>query len=91
VLYESVRPFLKTIQEIEPLRVPLQEYLVHGDLAGRHINLPKYATRDGFTWDLSALLKPDSLVTTCSFDPRNTLSIACARQVMYDHGNLDPG
>lgn len=91
VLYESVRPFLQTLQQLDDLRVPLQQYLVHGSPDGKKINLPKYMLdHPGSVWDLSCLLKYDSKVTTCLFNPHNEVSIANARQTMHEYSRLDP-
>lgn len=90
VLYEAMRPCLRSLQQLEPLRVPLQEYLVHRDLDGIEIGLPQYSTEPNFTWDLSSLLKPEAEVKSCTFDPRDDLSIASARQVLHGFSKLDP-
>jgi hypothetical protein len=91
VLYESVRPFLQTLQQLDDLRVPLQQYLVHGNLEGKKINMPQYMQDyPERVWDLSCILKDDSEVTTCQFTPHNEVSIANARETMHEHGKLDP-
>lgn len=91
VLYESVRPFLHTIKHLDEHRVPLQQYLVHRQLEGATIGLPRYM-RDhpDRVWDLSTLLKDDSEVTTCLFSPHSQVSIANARETMHLFGKLDP-
>ncbi|BEJ11584.1 hypothetical protein CspHIS471_0200440 [Cutaneotrichosporon sp. HIS471] len=92
VLYESVRPFLQTLQEVDDLRVPLQEYLVHSNLRGKKINMPRYMQDSPErVWDLSCLFKDDnSDVTLCQFSPHNEVSVTNARETMYEHGKLDP-
>lgn len=89
VLYEAVRPFLQAIQKIDPVTLPLGEYIRHGNLQGKPIALPEYATVPGFTWDLKGLLKPEYRGEGCSFDPSNANSIASAREVLHAHGKLD--
>lgn len=90
VLYEAMRPCLKSLQQLEPLRVPLQEFLVHKDLADLETGLPQYSTATDFTWDLSTLLKAEAEVKQCTFDPRDDMSIASARDVLHAFSKLDP-
>ncbi|CAK9783070.1 unnamed protein product [Cutaneotrichosporon oleaginosum] len=87
VLYESVRPFLQTLQQLDSLRVPLQKYLVFGHPDGKNISMPQYMLDNPErVWDLSCLLKDASGVVTCQFTPHNELSIANARETMRPPG-----
>ena len=90
VLYDSVRPFLQALQSLDPLRLPLSEYIKHGDLKQRKIGLPEYSTTPGFRWILKVLLRPDEAVDQCMMDPSQKYSVDAAKQIMYDHGKLDP-
>ncbi|GMK56414.1 hypothetical protein CspeluHIS016_0302540 [Cutaneotrichosporon spelunceum] len=91
VLYESVRPFLQTLQQLDDRLVPIQQYLVHRDLIGKRVNLPQYMQdHPGRVWDLSCLLKDESEVRLCQFSPHDEVSIAKARVTMHEHGKLDP-
>lgn len=90
VLYEAVRPFLEAIQQIDPVTLPLAEYIRHGSLENRAIGLPEYARRPDFTWNLKTLLDPaQEEVVECIMDPANPSSVEAARQVLHAHGKLD--
>ncbi|RXK38429.1 hypothetical protein M231_04338 [Tremella mesenterica] len=88
VLYEAVRPFLQVLKTTDPLRLPLAEYIKHGDLKDKHIQLPAYSAIPGFKWDLSCMLK-DGSEETCSMDPTSQVSIATAREILHEQGKLD--
>jgi hypothetical protein len=90
VLYEAVRPFLEALQNTDPLRLPFTDYIKNGELDKKVINLPAYSTVPDFTWNLKVLLRDNEVVDECVMDPSSSLSIAAARQTLYDHGKLDP-
>jgi hypothetical protein len=89
VLYEAVRPFLQAIQNIDPVVLPLAEYIRHGDLKGKSIALPEYTTVPQFVWDLKSLLKEEHQGEECMLDPASKHSIAAARDFLHNHGKLD--
>jgi len=90
VLYESVRPFLQALQQLDPIRLPLAAYIKHGNLNQRKIELPEYSLTLGFTWGLKVLLRPDEAVDECVMDPADQYSVASAREVLHAHCKLDP-
>jgi len=89
VLYEAVRPFLQALQKTDGVYLPLAEYIKHGELKGKHIELPEYAREPGFTWNLRSLMKPEHAGEDCLLDPSSPDSIASARESLYALGKLD--
>jgi hypothetical protein len=90
VMYESIRPFLETLKHAEPLSIPFSRYLSHpvtGDLSGVNVDLPLYARRPRFEFDLSCLLDPPAPFSFC---PNNTDAVAAARGRMKEDTRLDP-
>ena len=89
VLYESVRPFLQVLQSADPLKVPMARYITHGNLGEAEIALPEYANLPGFMWDLSTLLRDEEDRNQCFMEPHSDVSIASAREILYERGKLD--
>lgn len=89
VLYESVRPFLEALQKVDPVLLPLGDYIKHGG-ESKTIKLPAYSTRPGFHWDLKVLLKDNAEMDELSMDPKSRSSIEHVRQALHVHGKLDP-
>ncbi|KAF9534563.1 hypothetical protein CPB83DRAFT_755097 [Crepidotus variabilis] len=58
VLFESVRPFLETLQTVEPTTIPFANYIAQeGSLEGVVMPPPQYSCAPGFRFDLSCLMK----------------------------------
>jgi hypothetical protein len=88
-MYESVRPFLEALKAADPHRLPFRRYIKNSKNDAANLSLPAYARKPGFMWDLSSYLKPDAKVHICNMDPKSEESIACARDILYEHGKLD--
>lgn len=89
VMFESIRPFLETLKHRAPTSVPFARYLAHpisGSLQGVEIELPVYASRPGFTMDLSCLFDtPTRLI----LHPSDRDSIQRCRVKLTDDSRLD--
>jgi hypothetical protein len=59
VMFESVRPFLKTLSTIDSTSIPFSRYICAQDsLNNVEIRPPKYATAPGFRFKLQSVAKP---------------------------------
>ena len=90
-MYEAVRPFLESLQSLDPGRVPMSRYLV-GDKQETDIRQPEYSIKPGFRWNLRTLLgeaaKADGV--SCSMNPNDRSDVRRARKELKERGKLDP-
>jgi len=90
-MYEAVRPFLESLQGLDPGRVPMSRYLVGGKQE-TDIRLPEYTTKPGFRWNLQSLLgdaaKADGV--PCSMNPNDRSAVTNAGKELKEEGKLDP-
>lgn len=89
VMFESLRPFLETLQSREPTAIPFANYLAHppsGDLTDLQIFPPAYATPN-YTMKLDVLFVPPRRV---SLRPHDLTSIENARAALKRDSVLDP-
>lgn len=90
VMFESIRPFLETLKNGAPSSIPLAKYLVHpdnGSLKGLAIELPSYASRPGYSMDLSCLCDQPTRLTLHHSDRR---SVEVTRARLKTESRLDP-
>jgi hypothetical protein len=92
VMYESIRPFLQSLQR-EPTSVPFAQYLVHRQglrpLETVRINPPQYTkARRNFSWKLSALF--DAGHSSIPLNPHDEESIKLVRHQLQNESRLDP-
>ncbi|KAG8987815.1 hypothetical protein FRB94_001446, partial [Tulasnella sp. JGI-2019a] len=90
ILFESIRPFLETLQKTAPSSIPLERYLAHpdnGSLKAVTIDLPSYATRPGYTMDLSGLCDQQTQLT---LRPSDRGSVELTRTRLKAESHLDP-
>jgi hypothetical protein len=89
VMFESVRPFLKTLSTIDSTSTPFSRYICAQDsLNNMEIRPPKYATVPGFRFNLQSVAKEGQMI-----DPlyvNNPASIALARAQLQHLSVLDP-
>ena len=89
VMFESVRPFLKTLSTIDSTSIPFSRYICAQDsLQNSQVLPPKYATAPGFRFELQSVAKPGQRI-----DPLNVVnpgSIARARDQLRQFSVLDP-
>ncbi|KIY53920.1 hypothetical protein FISHEDRAFT_54900 [Fistulina hepatica ATCC 64428] len=89
VMYESIRPFLQTLQHVEPTSIPFADYLSsEGSLRDVLVAPPRYARVPHFRYDLSCFVGPNSAIR--SLDISNPQSVALARKQLALEKSLDP-
>ena len=89
VMFESVRPFLKTLSTIDSTSIPFNRYICAQDpLNNVDIRPPKYATTPGFRFELQSVAKPGERIDP--LDVNNPASVARARTQLQEFSILDP-
>ena len=86
VMFESVRPFLKTLGTIDSTSIPFSKYICAQN--NMEIRPPKYATVPGFRFKLQSVAKVGQ--TIHPLDVNNPASIAIARNQLRRFSVLDP-
>lgn len=90
VMYEASRPFLETLQTVEPTEIPFSRYIArHGSIADVQILPPKYATAPGFKFKLQCLAK-DSGSHIDDLDISQPMALERARRQLQGDSTLDP-
>lgn len=90
IMFESIRPFLQSLQELQLQRLPFAKYFVHPSKNSpfpTSVDLPRYSDLPGFTWDLSCLCKGTPLF----LKSQNSRSIFAARVALKQRSRLDAG
>jgi hypothetical protein len=89
VMFESVRPFLKTLSTIDSTSIPFNRYICAQDsFRSMEIRPPKYATAPGFCFRLQSVAKEGRKIKP--LDVNNPASIALARAQLQEFSVLDP-
>lgn len=89
VMFESVRPFLKTINTVDSTSIPFSRYIcAHDSLNNVKVHAPRYATAPGFRFKLQSVAKPGQRIDP--LDVNNPASIARARMQLQRLSVLDP-
>jgi hypothetical protein len=89
VMFESIRPFLKTLGTIDSTLIPFNRYICAQDsLSTVDVCPPKYATAPGFRFELQSVAKPGERIDPLNVN--NTESIARAREQLRRLSVLDP-
>jgi hypothetical protein len=89
VMFESVRPFLKTLSTIDSTSIPFSRYIcAQVPLNNSEVRPPKYATSPGFRFKLQSVAKPGQSIDP--LDVNNPASIARARAQLQQFSVLDP-
>ena len=89
VMFESVRPFLKTLSTIDSTSIPFSRYIcAQTPLNDVEIRPPRYATAPGFRFNLQSVAKPGERIDP--LDVNNPASIARARVQLQEFSVLDP-
>jgi len=89
VMFESVRPFLKTLSTIDSTSIPFSGYLcAQATLNGIQIRPPKYSTAPGFRFKLQSVAKPGQRIDP--LDVNNPASVTRARVQLRQFSVLDP-
>ena len=88
VMFESVRPFLKTLGTTDSTSVPFSRYIcAQVPLNAIDIRPPKYATAPEFRFKLQSVAKPGETID--QLDVNNPASIARARTQLQQSSTLD--
>ena len=89
VMFESVRPFLKTLSTIDSTSVPFSKYIcAQVPLNNVEIHPPKYATTPRFRFRLQSVAKPGQTIDP--LDIRDPASVARVRNQLQQSSLLDP-
>jgi len=89
VMFESVRPFLKTLCTIDSTSIPFSRYIcAQTALDNIEIRPPRYSTAPGFRFKLQSVAKPGLSIDP--LDVNNPASIARARAQLRHYSILDP-
>jgi hypothetical protein len=89
VMFESVRPFLKTLCTVDSTSVPFSRYICAQDpLNNVQVRPPLYATAPRFRFKLQSVAKPGQRIDP--LDVNNPASIARARTQLQQFSILDP-
>lgn len=89
VMFEAVRPFLKTLSSIDSTSIPFSRYICAQDsLNDIEPRPPKYATVPGFCFKLQSVAKEGQTINP--LDVNNPASIARARAQLRRFSVLDP-
>jgi len=89
VMFESVRPFLKTLSTTDSTSIPFNRYICSQvPLNNVEIHPPRYATAPGFRFKLQSVARPGQRIDP--LDVNNPASIARARSQLQQSSVLDP-
>ena len=89
VMFESVRPFLKTLSTIDSTSIPFSRYICAQDsLRNFEVRPPRYSTAPGFKFQLQSVAKSGQRIN--SLDVNNPASIVRARDQLRQFSVLDP-
>ena len=89
VMFESVRPFLKTLSTVDSTSIPFSK-LICAQVPLKNIDIrpPRYATAPRFHFKLQSIAKPDQMIDP--LDVNNPASVARARAQLQQFSVLDP-
>ena len=89
VMFESIRPFLKTLSTIDSTSIPFSRYIcAQVPLNNIDVRPPRYATAPGFHFKLQSVAQPGQRIDPV--DVHNPASIARARTQLQKSSVLDP-
>ena len=89
VMFESVRPFLKTLSTTDSTSIPFGRYICSQvPLNNVEIHPPRYATAPGFRFKLQSVAQPGQRIDP--LDVNNPASITRARAQLQQFSFLDP-
>lgn len=89
VMFESVRPFLKTLSMIDSTSIPFSKYIcAQVPLSNIEVRSPKYSTAPGFFFKLQSVAQPGQRIDP--LDVKNPASITRARAQLQRFSVLDP-
>lgn len=88
IMFESVNPFLRTLQNVEPTSIPFSDIISYsGHLHSLAVGVPRYARIPQFRFNLQCLAQPGMNIP--SLDVNNAASVALARRQLSRSSDLD--
>jgi len=89
IMFESVQPFLRILQSVEPTSIPFSDIMSYsGRLDSLPVGVPRYARVPQFRYNLQCLARRGTNIS--SLDVNNATSVALARQQLSRSSILDP-
>jgi hypothetical protein len=89
VMFESIRPFLKTLSTTDSTSIPFSKYIcAQVPLNNIEVQPPKYSTAPGFRFKLQSVAKEGQRIDP--LDVNNPASVARARTQLQQFSILDP-
>ncbi|KAI0294249.1 P-loop containing nucleoside triphosphate hydrolase protein, partial [Multifurca ochricompacta] len=89
IMFESLHPFLKTLQNVEPTSIPFSNLISYsGPLGKIPVELPRYARVPCFRYNLQCLARPGQNIS--NLDVNNPTAVRLARENLKRSCNLDP-
>ncbi|KAI0765957.1 hypothetical protein BD413DRAFT_606098 [Trametes elegans] len=89
IMFESVRPFLQKLQDVEPTDIPFARYIAPGgSIKDVEVLPPKYARVPGFQYRLQCLAQKGKVVH--DLDVMNPAAVKRAREELRKNSVLDP-
>lgn len=89
IMFESLHPFLRTLQNVEPTFIPFSNFLSYsGRLDSLPVEPPRYARVPWFKYNLQCLARSGMDIPT--LDVNDETSVALARQRLLHSSDLDP-
>ncbi|KAI0288462.1 AAA domain-containing protein [Multifurca ochricompacta] len=89
IMFESLHPFLKTLQNVEPTSIPFSNLISYsGPLGKIPVELPRYARVPCFRYNLQCLARPGQNIS--DLDVNNPTAVRLARENLKRSCNLDP-
>jgi hypothetical protein len=89
IMFESIYPFLRTLQEAEPTSIPFPNIISYsGSLDTLPVEPPRYARVPWFRYNLQCLARPGLNIPNLNVNDET--SVALARHHLVNSSNLDP-
>jgi hypothetical protein len=90
IILDTIKPYLKALQGIEPLDVPFSKYLHPGaSLQDAKVATPEYSRVPGFRWHIGHLVNEEMVEASKSFDPNDEFEVSAARALLARTSVLD--
>jgi len=89
IMFESLHPFLRSLQNVEPTFIPFSKFLSYsGRLDSLPVESPRYTRVPWFRYNLQCLARPGMEIP--SLNVNDETSVALARQRLLHSSHLDP-
>jgi hypothetical protein len=89
IMFETIQPFLRTLQLMEPASIPFANLISHSEpLGSLQVQPPRYARVPWFRYNLQCLAR--SGLDIPSLDVKDEAAVALARDRLVHSSDLDP-